>query len=228
MKDLFTLSLRATNKSILIKVTEIIYFVYISNKYNYGSVILAIKIFIDQGHNPSGYFNSGAEGNGVTESEVNYQVGIYLRNLLNNDPRFEARVSRPTPTTVLGYNNASSLQERVRMANDWPANYFISIHCNSNPNPAINGTEVYIYQFLTQANWLADQVMKGITQTVGTKDNGIRINQSLYVLRRTAMPAILVELAYLSNANNAQKLKNDQYQFANGIYLGIMRYFGFI
>ena len=189
---------------------------------------MAIKIFIDQGHNPSGYFNSGAEGNGVTESEVNYQVGIYLQNLLNDDSRFEARVSRSTPTTVLGHNNASSLQERVRMANEWPANYFISIHCNSNPNSAINGTEVYIYQFLTQANWLADQVMKGITQTVGTKNNGIRVNQSLYVLRRTTMPSILVELAYLSNLSDAQKLKNDQYQFAYGIYLGIMRYFGFI
>ncbi|MDF2540913.1 MAG: hypothetical protein K0S47_631 [Herbinix sp.] len=188
---------------------------------------MAIKIFIDQGHNPSGYFNSGAEANGVTESEVNYQVGIYLRNLLNNDPRFEARVSRPTPTTVLGTNNSTSLQERVRMANEWPANYFISIHCNANPNPAINGTEVYIYQYNTQANWLAQQVMNGITQNVGTSNNGIRLNQSLYVLRRTNMPSILVELAYLTNTADAQKLRDNQYGFAYGIYLGIMRYFGF-
>lgn len=188
---------------------------------------MAIKIFIDQGHNPSGYFNSGAEGNGVTESEVNYQVGIYLQNLLNNDPRFDARVSRPTPTTVLGTNNATSLQERVRMANEWPANYFISIHCNSNPNPAINGTEIYIYQYFTQAQWMAEHIMKAVTQTVGTRNNGIRLNPSLYVLRRTNMPALLVELAYLSNTSDAQKLRNNQYQFAYGIYLGIMRYFGF-
>jgi N-acetylmuramoyl-L-alanine amidase len=188
---------------------------------------LAIKIFIDQGHNPSGYFNSGAEANGLTESEINYQVGIYLQNLLNNDSRFEARVSRPTPTTVLGTNNATSLAERVRMANEWPANYFISIHCNANPNPAINGTEVYIYEYNTQANWLAVQVMNGITQTVGTRNNGIRLNRSLYVLRRTTMPSILVELAYLTNLSDAQKLRDNQYQFAYGIYLGIMRYFGF-
>jgi N-acetylmuramoyl-L-alanine amidase len=188
---------------------------------------LAIKIFIDQGHNPSGFFNSGAEANGVTESEVNYQVGIYLRDLLNNDNRFEARVSRPEPTTVLGTNNTTSLRERVRLANEWPANYFISIHCNSNPNPAINGTEVYIYQYGTQANWLASQVMNGITQMVGTRNNGIRINQSLYVLRRTNMPSILTELAYLTNISDAQKLRDNQYQFAYGIYLGFMRYFGF-
>ena len=188
---------------------------------------MAIKIFIDQGHNPSGNFNSGAEANGVNESEVNYQVGIYLLNLLNNDPRFEARVSRPTPDTILGTNNSTSLQERVRMANEWPADYFISIHCNSNPNPEVNGTEVYIYQTGTQSNWLAASVLTAITQTVGTRNNGVRVNPSLYVLRRTNMPAILVELAYVTNVSDAQKLKDDQYQFANGIYLGIKQYFGF-
>ncbi|MDF2590043.1 MAG: hypothetical protein K0S41_3884 [Anaerocolumna sp.] len=188
---------------------------------------MAIKIFIDQGHNPSGTFNSGAEGNGLQESEINYQVGIELRDLLNNDPRFEARVSRPEPTTVLGTNNTTSLRERVRLANEWPANYFISIHCNSNPNPDINGTEVYIYQLGTQSQWLGEQVLNGITQTVGTKDNGIRVNQSLYVLRRTNMPSILVELGYLTNTSDAQKLRDNQSGFAYGIFLGIMRYFGF-
>ncbi|WMJ86057.1 N-acetylmuramoyl-L-alanine amidase family protein [Anaerocolumna sp. MB42-C2] len=188
---------------------------------------MAIKIFIDQGHNPSGYFNSGAEANGVYESEVNYQVGIYLQNLLNNDPRFEARVSRPTPDTILGTNNSTSLQERVRMANEWPADYFISIHCNSNPNPDVNGTEVYIYQTGTQSNWLAAAVLTAVTQTVGTRNNGVRVNPSLYVLRRTNMPSILIELAYVTNESDAQKLRDDQYQFANGIYLGIKQYFGF-
>jgi N-acetylmuramoyl-L-alanine amidase len=147
--------------------------------------------------------------------------------MLNNDPRFEARLSRPTPTTVLGTNNSTSLIERVRMANTWPANYFISIHANANLNTAINGTEVYIYRYYTQANWLAEQVMDGIVETVGTKNNGIRTNPSLYVLRKTKMPAILVEMAYLSNPSDAEKLKNAQYQFAYGIYIGIMRYFGF-
>ena len=41
------------------------------------------------------------------------------------------------------------------------------------------------------------------------------------------MPAILVEMAYLSNPADSEKLKNNQYQFAQGIYNGIMRYFGF-
>lgn len=188
---------------------------------------MAIKIFIDQGHNPTGYHNTGASGFGLNEQDITFQVGIYLAELLNSDPRFEARLSRPTPTTVLGTNNATSLAERVRMANSWPANYFISIHTNANVNPAINGTEVYIYRFYTQANWLAEQVMDGIVEAVGTRNNGIRTNPSLYVLRRTRMPAILVELAYISNSADADKLRNNQYLFAQGIFNGIMRYFGF-
>lgn len=188
---------------------------------------LAIKIFIDQGHNPTGFHNTGAVGFGLYEQDITYQVGVFLANLLNADPRFEARLSRPTPTTVLGTNTATSLAARVNAANSWPANYFISIHANANVNPAINGTEVYIYQYFTQANWLAEQVMTGVTQMVGTRNNGVRVNQALFVLRRTQMPAILVELAYLSNWADAQKLRDNQYQFAYGIYLGVMRYFGF-
>ncbi len=188
---------------------------------------MAIKIFIDQGHNPTGFHNTGAVGNGLFEQDINYQVGIYLANLLNNDDRFDARLSRPTPTTVLGTNNATSLAARVRMANEWPANYFISIHGNANVNPAINGTEAYVYRFYTQAHWLAQHIVNSITQIVGTNDNGIYERPSLYVLRATSMPAVLVEMAYLSNTSDAEKLRNNQYLFAYAIYQGILRYFGF-
>jgi len=188
---------------------------------------MAIKIFIDQGHNPTGYHNTGAVGFGLYEQDITYQVGVYLAEMLNSDPRFEARLSRPAPDTVLGTDNTTSLAERVRMANQWPANYFISIHANANVNPNVNGTEVYVYRLYTQANWLAEQVLDGIVETVGTNNNGVRANPSLYVLRRTNMPAILVEMAYLTNASDAEKLRDNQYEFAQGIFTGIMRYFGF-
>ena len=187
---------------------------------------MAIRIFIDQGHNPSGP-NAGAEGNGLREQDVHFNVGIYLAGLLNDDPRFEARVSRPTPETSLGTSNSTSLQARVNMANSWPADYFISIHCNSNENPNINGSEVYVYRSYTQSYWLAQHILNAVVARVGTRDNGVRLNPSLYVLRKTTMPAVLVELAYLSNTSDAEKLKNDQSGFAWGIYNGLLSYFGF-
>ena len=52
------------------------------------------------------------------------------------------------------------------MANSWPADYFISIHCNSNTNPEINGTEVYVYRANTQSYWLAQHILNGIVERV--------------------------------------------------------------
>ncbi|MGX8835053.1 N-acetylmuramoyl-L-alanine amidase family protein [Amedibacillus sp. YH-ame6] len=186
---------------------------------------MAIKVYIDQGHNP-GNINAGASGNGVVESEVNYQVGIYLAEYLNADPAFVARVSRLFPDTVLGSDASSSLRERVYQANSWPADYFISIHTNSNVNPAIQGSEVYVYREFSRSYEFAQDVLASIVEIVGTKDNQVRINPSLYVLRNTDMPAILVELAYLSNPSDAMLLLTKQKEFAYAIYQGLRDYLG--
>lgn len=95
---------------------------------------MAIKIYIDQGHNPEG-INAGAEGFGIREQDITYQVGHFLFDILSEDYRFTARLSRPTPQTTLGYSNTSSLKERVTQANTWKADYFISIHANASENP---------------------------------------------------------------------------------------------
>lgn len=187
---------------------------------------MAIKIFIDQGHNPQG-INAGAEGFGLREQDVTYNVGMYLADLLRKDSRFEVRTSRNSPDEVLGTSNSTSLAARVNAANSWPANYFISIHANANTNPAINGTEVYVYQEYSQSFYLAERILNAIVSELGTKNNGVRVRPSLYVLRKTNMPAILIELAYITNVSDAEKLKNNQYQFAEAIYSGLLTYFGF-
>ncbi len=188
--------------------------------------MMAIKIYVDQGHNPSG-FNAGAEGFGLREQDINYWVGVYLAELLRADPRFEVKLSRTSPDQILGTSNSTSLSTRVNEANAWPADYFLSIHCNANQNPAINGTEMYVYQTNTQAYWLGQHLINGITAETGTRDNGVRINQKFYVVRRTKMPSVLVELAYLSNAEDAKKLDTDKRGFAQGVYNGLLSYFGF-
>lgn len=185
---------------------------------------MPIKIFIDQGHNPTGNPNAGAQGNGLYEQDITYNVGKYLEDLLNKDPRFEAKVSRPTSSTVLGTSNSSSLSARVNSANSWGANYFLSIHVNANVNPNINGTECYVYSENSKSYYLAKQILNSIVDDLKTKDNGVRINPSLYVLRNTNMPSVLIELAYISNYSDSLKLKNDQYKFAMAIYQGLLSY----
>ena len=68
-------------------------------------------------------------------------------------------------------------------------------------------------------------MLNGIVQRTGTQNNGVRVRPGLYVLRRTKMPAILVELAYLTNAQDALRLETDPFGFAQGIMNGILEYF---
>lgn len=187
-------------------------------------MIYLIKIYIDQGHNPEGV-NAGAEGNGMREQDINYEVGIYLAELLRDNGNFSVRLSRPTAETSLGTTNSTSLQARVNDANSWGADYFISIHTNAAENPAANGTEVYVYSQSSPAYRLAQDIQDSIVDTLGTKDLGVKINTSLYVLRKTSMPALLIELAFITNPEDAELLRNDRYLFAYAIYRGILDYF---
>lgn len=186
---------------------------------------MPIRIFIDQGHNPYG-FNAGAEAFGLREQDITYLVGAYLSDILNADPRFESMTSRKTPEEILGFSNASSLQQRVDMANSWNADYFLSIHVNANENPAINGTEAYVYQTDSEAYYLGLDIVSEIVRRMNTKNNGTFARPSLYVLRRTQMPAVLIELAYITNYEDAMLLATEQYPFAYAIYAGLLNYFG--
>ena len=83
---------------------------------------MAIRIYIDQGHNPQSP-NAGAEGNGLREQDIVYAVGIELAELLRANPNFEVRLSRPTPDTQIGTSNTTSLRLRVEDANAWGWNF---------------------------------------------------------------------------------------------------------
>ena len=189
---------------------------------------MPIKIYIDQGHNPSG-FNTGAEGNGYYEQDITYEIGRRLYNLLLTNPEFTPRLSRPTPETILGTSNSSSLTTRVREANSWPADIFISLHNNAAQNPNASGNEALVYgPGATVANDLAAQILEQLTLTTGLRNRGIVNRPGLYVLKETDMPAVLVEMGFISNSYDADLLVNSPYLFATGIYRGILKYYGLL
>ena len=102
------------------------------------------KIYIDQGHNPSGA-NTGAEGNGLREQDVTYEVGRRLAALLRQSGNWDVRLSRNSSDEVLGNSNASSLRTRVNDANSWGADYFISLHTNASDIAAASGIEAFAF-----------------------------------------------------------------------------------
>lgn len=186
---------------------------------------MAIKIFIDQGHNPVNP-NAGAEDFGLREQDITYDIGVRLAELLSADPNFDVRLSRNTPTEQLGTSLSTSLAARVNAATAWGANYFISLHVNASENPSISGTEGYAYSINSEGYWLGDEITDSISEFVGITDRGMFVRPSLYVLRRTPMPSVLIEMGYITNENDAYLLSRQPQLFANAIYEGILTYFG--
>ena len=189
---------------------------------------MPIKIYIDQGHNPRG-FNTGAEGNGYYEQYLTYEIGRRLYNMLSSNPEFTPRLSRPTPDTVLGTTNSTSLSTRVNQANSWPADIFISLHNNAAENPRATGNEALVYgPGQRVANDLATDILEQLTLTTGLRNRGIVYRPGLYVLKETTMPAVLVEMGFITNPTDADLLANSPYLFATGIYRGILKYYGLL
>ena len=189
---------------------------------------MSIKIYLDQGHNPRG-FNTGAEGNGFFEQDITYDIGIRLSRLLEQNPNFAVRLSRPTPDTVLGTSNSSSLVSRVREANLWGADVFISLHTNASDNSRATGSEALVYSYTsTVANGLAEDILEELTRLTGLRNRGVIERPGLYVLRRTAMPAVLVEMGFITNPGDAELMVGSPELFARGIYRGILKYYGLL
>ena len=187
---------------------------------------MSIKVYIDQGHNPVNP-NAGAEGNGLREQDVVFEIGVRLAAILNASGNYEARLSRPTADTQLGTSNATSLSARTNAANDWGADYFISLHCNASVDPSATGTEALVYSASGRSYPLAQNILFGIVNATGLNNRGVKLRPGLYVLRRTRMPAVLVELGFISNPTDAALLSGSPELFARGIFNGMNRYFGF-
>ena len=188
---------------------------------------MAIKIYIDQGHNPKSP-NAGAEGNGFVEQDITYEIGIRLANLLRSNGNFDVRVSRPTPQTSLGTSNASSLRIRVDEANAFGADYFVSLHTNASTNSSASGSEALVYSSPSVASELGEDILVWLNRLTGLRNRGIVNRPGLYVLRKTQMPAVLVEMGFISNPNDAALMNNSPELFAEGIYNGILQYTGLL
>ncbi len=188
---------------------------------------MAIKIYIDQGHNPRNP-NAGAEGSGLVEQDLTYKIGIALAELLRQNGNFEVRLSRPTSNTQLGTSNATSLRARVDGANSWGADYFVSLHTNASSNPAASGTEVLVYSQPSRASELAEDILSWLTRITGLRDRGVITRNGLYVLRKTEMPAVLVEMGFITNSADASLMNNSPELFAEGIYNGILQFTGLL
>ena len=123
---------------------------------------MAIKNFIDQGHNPAGYHNTGASWYGVDEQDVTYQVGLYLAEMLNSDPRLKRACPDPRHPPCWAQITTPASPSGSRLANQWPAIFHQRTCHAKHEHTAANGTEVYVITFIPRPHWLAKQSWTGL------------------------------------------------------------------
>ncbi|MBQ9757117.1 MAG: N-acetylmuramoyl-L-alanine amidase [Clostridia bacterium] len=182
-----------------------------------------MKIFIDPGH---GGPDPGAVGNGVTEEFVNLNVSLELARLLRN-AGYDVRLYRTTSDENVLENKNADLRSRAQTANNWGADYFISIHTNSSTNPNAQGVEAYVYRLGGTSERLAESIVDSVSDVLGSVNRGV-MQANFAVLRRTDMPAVLVELGYLTNTTEALNLNSPAWQraVAGAIFEGIVEAVG--
>lgn len=166
------------------------------------------KIFINPGHCIGK--DAGACGNGLQEAEV----------ALNISKRVQAYLQAVGYDVKLFYFDG--LQQICDDANAWGADLFVSIHCNA-ANSTARGTETF-YAGSDEGRKLAESVQAQIISKVGTVGRGVKLN-GFYVIKYTNMPAVLVETAFIDNADDAKLLVEREDDFARAIACGITDYF---
>ena len=172
------------------------------------------RIIIDPGH---GGDDPGTIGiGGVREKDVILPISLDVAEILRKQ-EIEVIMTRDT-------DNFISLEGRTDMANDIDADLFVSIHANAInlSRPDVNGLETYYYQ---SGRRLAEIIHWSILNGVNIDDRGIR-RARFYVLRHSTMPAVLIEVGFLTGEVDASHLKdpNHRRQMAEAIARGIVEY----
>jgi len=176
-----------------------------------------VKIFIDPGH---GGTDPGAVGNGLKEKDVTLKIAKKVKAMLQDYEGIQAKMSREGDQTV-------SLSQRVKMANDWNADYFISIHINAGGG---FGFESFIWngQYSSKVdtdkkrNALHDAIIKATSF-----NNRGKKQANFQVIRETLMPAVLTENGFIDNVTDANNLKSDPFltKIAQGHVDGLVTIF---
>ena len=176
-----------------------------------------MKICIDPGH--SGPIEPGACAGGVTEAAITLEIAKITAKMLE---KFGHKVL----LTRSGDVDNDWLSWRCEAAWNFGADIFISIHCNANADTAANGTEVYHFPTSETGHALARCIQSELVALCRTADRGVKEDDKWTVLLETACPAVLVELAFLTNDAEREMLTTDmgQRRFAEGLVKGINRF----
>lgn len=175
-----------------------------------------MKIHINAGH---GGKDPGACGNGLQEKDITLRAALKLGNMLKRN--FEVSLTRVTDVFV-------PLAEIARKANGEKADLFISLHCNSAANPDARGIETLVYRNNGENKKVADLIQSKLIKQTGFVNRGVKERTDLLVLNSTNMTAVLIELGFISNREDAVKINQNEFldSCVEAIYKAVCEYYG--
>lgn len=171
------------------------------------------SICIDPGHGGS---DNGAAYGYAEEDDLNLSISFLLRCLLQQKG-YEVRMTREKDINI-------SLDHRVAFANTMEVDLFISVHCDAWHNETTKGISTHIY---TDTGAKTEEVANSIHESLMDRfpdhtNRGVK-RSDFCVLRRTRMPAVLIECEFVSNPDMRAWLREPETHFAiaNAITTGV-------
>ena len=160
-----------------------------------------MKWYLDFGH--GGKDPGALSSNNTKESDTVLKIGMLIKN--NLEQAFEKVI------TTREEDKYYSLDYRSSKANKENCDYFVSIHMNSATNKSAKGVEVWVYDEKSKLYTLSKNICSNLSKTINTPNRGVKISKSFSVLRKTKMPALLIEIDFISNPEIESLCANDSY-----------------
>jgi N-acetylmuramoyl-L-alanine amidase len=177
-------------------------------------------VVVDPGHGgtkPGALGVDAKSGEVCCEKDITLDLGLRLERLLAAEGA-QVLMTRNADTDV-------GLRQRADLANQAKADVFVSLHCNSCNDPnTLDGTMVFFDH--PDSVRLAQLTHDELIGALGTADKGVR-NANFAVIRRTRMPGILVEVAFINHEGDRERLLNVGFRerAARAILQGVIRFF---
>lgn len=181
-----------------------------------------MRVMIDPGH--TGESDPGAVSGNVREADINLDVALRLTDKLAGIKGLQVRLTRDRHGDLAKpFSQGSDLAARSKMANAWPADLFLSIHCNAAASTEAHGYETYVHNNANAESRRVGRIIHERMAPLFRADRGLK-TADFHVLRETQMPAVLVEMGFVTNADDREELRRSPFrqQLADALYAAIV------
>jgi N-acetylmuramoyl-L-alanine amidase len=190
-----------------------------------------VIIVLDPGH--GGVDGGAVAKNGVVEKDVTLPISFYLRDFLQEAGALVI-MTREHDTDLaegsfhnLAQRKRDDLRKRVQLVKDSQADLLVSIHTNAYPGEKWRGAQTFYHPAYKESETLAQFIQDEIVKKLENTDRLAKKIDNIYLLENIEVPGVIVEVGFLSNPEEANLLKTDDYQrkMAQAIYQGILRFY---